>query len=73
MTSWIKDEKFSMGMQFLFGTSSFTAAHDDDLEHPTQQKKEWCTTMILSTRLKNKKRDAQRRSALSSLGASRTQ
>jgi hypothetical protein len=25
------DEKFSTGMQFLFGTSSFTAAHDDDL------------------------------------------
>jgi hypothetical protein len=22
-----------MGMQFLFKTSSFTAAHDDDLEH----------------------------------------
>jgi hypothetical protein len=31
MTSWIYDEEFSMGMQFLFGTSSFIAAHDDDL------------------------------------------
>jgi hypothetical protein len=31
MTSWIYDEKFSMGIQFLFGTSSITAAHDDDL------------------------------------------
>jgi hypothetical protein len=24
-------------MQFLFGTSSFTAARDDDSEHPTQE------------------------------------
>jgi hypothetical protein len=31
MTSWIYDEKFPMGMQFLFGTSSFIAAHNDDL------------------------------------------
>jgi hypothetical protein len=31
MASWIYDEKFSTGMQFLFETSSFTAAHDDDL------------------------------------------
>jgi hypothetical protein len=37
MTSWINDEKFSTGMQFLFGTSSFTAVHDDDLEHLAQQ------------------------------------
>jgi hypothetical protein len=37
MVSWIYDEKFPMGMQFLFGTSSFTVAHDDDLEHPAQQ------------------------------------
>jgi hypothetical protein len=37
MASWIYDEKFSMGMQFLFRKSSFTAAHDDDLEHPAQQ------------------------------------
>jgi hypothetical protein len=29
MTSWIYDEKFLTGMQFLFGTSSFTAAHVD--------------------------------------------
>jgi hypothetical protein len=28
---WIYDETFPTGMQFLFGTSSFTAAHDDDL------------------------------------------
>jgi hypothetical protein len=31
MTSWIYDEKFPMGMQFLFGTSSFIVAHNDDL------------------------------------------
>jgi hypothetical protein len=37
MASWIYDEKFLTGMQFLFGTSSFTVAHDDDLEHPAQQ------------------------------------
>jgi hypothetical protein len=36
MATWIYDEKFSMGMQFLFETSLFTAAHDDDLEHPAQ-------------------------------------
>jgi hypothetical protein len=37
MESWIYDKKFPTAMQFLFGTSSFTAAHDDDLEHPVQQ------------------------------------
>jgi hypothetical protein len=37
MSSWIYDEKFPIGMQFLFGMLSFTAAHDDDLEHPAQQ------------------------------------
>jgi hypothetical protein len=37
MTSWIYDKKFPMGMQFLFETSLFTVAHDDDLEHPAQQ------------------------------------
>jgi hypothetical protein len=37
MVSWIYDEKFPMGMQFLFGTSSFTVAHYDGLEHPAQQ------------------------------------
>jgi hypothetical protein len=31
MPSWIYDEKFLMDMQFLFGTLSFIAAHDDDL------------------------------------------
>jgi hypothetical protein len=31
MASWIYDEKFLTSMQFLFETSSFTAAHDDDL------------------------------------------
>jgi hypothetical protein len=37
MASWIYDEKFLMDMQFLFGTLSFTATHDDDLECPAQQ------------------------------------
>jgi hypothetical protein len=60
MASWIYDEKFPMGIQFLFRTSSFTTAHDDDLEHPAQQLEEWCTAMILSTRLTNEKYDAQR-------------
>jgi hypothetical protein len=31
MASWIYDEKFPTGMQFLFRTSSLIAAHDDDL------------------------------------------
>jgi hypothetical protein len=39
MASWIYDEKFPTGMQFMFGMSSFTVAHDDDLEHPDQQTK----------------------------------
>jgi hypothetical protein len=37
MVSWIYDDKFPTGMQFLFGTLSLTAAQDDDLEHPAQQ------------------------------------
>jgi hypothetical protein len=37
MATWIYDEKFPTSMQFLFRSSSFTAAHDDDLEHPAQQ------------------------------------
>jgi hypothetical protein len=37
MASWIYDEKFLTAMQFLYGTLSFTAAQDDDLEHPAQQ------------------------------------
>jgi hypothetical protein len=31
MASWIYDEKFPTSMEFLFEISSFTAAHDDDL------------------------------------------
>jgi hypothetical protein len=31
MASWIYDEKFPMGMHFLFRMSSFTAAYDGDL------------------------------------------
>jgi hypothetical protein len=37
IASWIYDEKFPTGTQFLFGTPSFTAAHEDDLEQPAQQ------------------------------------
>jgi hypothetical protein len=37
MASWIYEEKFLTDMQFLFETSSFTTAHDDDLEHLAQQ------------------------------------
>jgi hypothetical protein len=37
MASWIYDEKFPTGMQFLFGTSPFTAAQDDELEHPAHE------------------------------------
>jgi hypothetical protein len=58
MASWIYDEKFPTGMPFLFGISSFTAAQDNDIEHPVQQSEEWCTTTILNTRLTNKKREA---------------
>jgi hypothetical protein len=37
MTMWIYDEKFLTGIQFLFGTLSFMAVEDDDLERPTQE------------------------------------
>jgi hypothetical protein len=33
-------------MQFLFRMSSFTAAHDDDLEHPTYEQEARRTTTI---------------------------
>jgi hypothetical protein len=46
MASWIYDEKFPTGIQFLFGTSSFTAAHDDDLEHPAHEQEVRRTTAI---------------------------
>jgi hypothetical protein len=46
MASWIYDEKFPTDMQFLFGTSSFAAAHDDDLEHPAHEQEARRMTMI---------------------------
>jgi hypothetical protein len=46
MALWIYDEKFATGMQFLFGTSSFTTAHDDDLEHSAHEQEARHTTMI---------------------------
>jgi hypothetical protein len=35
-----------MGMRFIFGTLSFMAGEDDDLEHPTQKQEERRTTTI---------------------------
>jgi hypothetical protein len=46
MVTWIYDEKFLTGIQFLSRTPSFTTVEDDDLERPTQEQKERCTTMI---------------------------
>jgi hypothetical protein len=46
MASWVYDEKFLMGMQFLFGTLSFTTVEDDDLEHQAQEQEEQHTTTI---------------------------
>jgi hypothetical protein len=46
MTSWIYDKKFSTSMQFLFETSSFTVAHDNDLEHPAHKQEAQRTTTI---------------------------
>jgi hypothetical protein len=33
-------------MRFLFGTLSFMAGEDDDIEHPAQEQEEWRTTTI---------------------------
>jgi hypothetical protein len=46
MTSWVYDEKFLTGMQFLLRTLSFTGEEDNDLERPTQDQEEQHTTMI---------------------------
>jgi hypothetical protein len=46
MASWVYDEKFPMGTQFVFRTLLFTAGQDDDLEHPTQEQEERRTTTI---------------------------
>jgi hypothetical protein len=46
IASWIYDGKFPTGMQFLFGTSSFTAVHDNDLEHPAHEQEARRTTSI---------------------------
>jgi hypothetical protein len=43
MAPWVYDEKFLMGMRFLFGTLSFTTGEDNDLEHPAQEQEEQCT------------------------------
>jgi hypothetical protein len=41
MATWIYDEKFLMGIQFLSGTLSFMTVEDDDRERPTQEQEEW--------------------------------
>jgi hypothetical protein len=46
MTTWIYDEKFLTGIEFLSGMLPFMAVEDDDLNHPTQEQEEWCTTKI---------------------------
>jgi hypothetical protein len=46
MASWVYDEKFLTGMQFLLRTLSFTGEEDNDLERPTQDQEEQHTTMI---------------------------
>jgi hypothetical protein len=56
MVLWIYDEKFPMGMQFLFRTSSFIVVLDDDLEHPAHEQEMRRTTTIsfeFSQSLKN--------------------
>jgi hypothetical protein len=45
MAPWVYDEKFLMGMQFLFRMLSFIVGEDNDLEHPTQEQEEHRTTM----------------------------
>jgi hypothetical protein len=45
MASWVYNEKFLMGTQFLFKTLLFTMGEDDDLEHPTQEQEERRTVM----------------------------
>jgi hypothetical protein len=46
MASWIYEEKFLMSMRFMFGTLTFAAGEDDDLEEPTQEQEERRTMMI---------------------------
>jgi hypothetical protein len=56
MATWIYDEKFLTGTQFLSGTMSFTMVEDNDLEHMTQEHKERRTATIgfeFHRRLKN--------------------
>jgi hypothetical protein len=46
-------------VRFLFGTLSFTAEEDDDLERPTQEQEKQRTMTILTAWLKNKKSGAR--------------
>jgi hypothetical protein len=45
MTLWVYDEKFLIGMQFLFKTLQFTMGEDDNPEHLTQEQEDQRTTM----------------------------
>jgi hypothetical protein len=46
MTSWVYDERFLAGMQFLLRTLSFTMGEDDGLKHPAQEQEERRTINI---------------------------
>jgi hypothetical protein len=46
MPTWIYDEKFLTGIQFLSKMLTFTTVEDDDLELPTQEQKERRTSAI---------------------------
>jgi hypothetical protein len=41
MATWIYDEKFLIGIQFLSRMLSFTMVEDNDLESPNQEQEEW--------------------------------
>jgi hypothetical protein len=46
MATWIYDEKFLTGMQFLFETLPFTVGEDNNLEHQAQEQEERRMTTI---------------------------
>jgi hypothetical protein len=46
MAPWIYEEKFLTSMRFMFGTLTFAAGEDDDLEEPAQEQEERRTMMI---------------------------
>jgi hypothetical protein len=40
MALWVYDEKFLMGIRFLFRMLPFIMGEDDGLEHPSQEQEE---------------------------------